>query len=409
MTRRTVKFENKIYIKSGFTIVGPKEGESSYKNCFDVVLKDDKWCEKSFEKCESKMHRDAIFGAIKKAGLNRDDIDILLSGDLLNEIVASNLAARNLESAFLGLFNACSTFGEAILIGSMLLDGGFAKNISCSTSSHFATAERQYRFPLELGNQRKPTAQWTVTGSGCTILSRECPESINTQVCQDDIFLVNYTDNIDEKELKKYNKSLDKQKKDINNELSNIESENFGKSDNDYGKAMPCYACVTGGTIGKVVDLGIDDEANMGAAMAPAAFDTIMTHLEESGRGLEDFDAVYTGDLGRFGKQTLETLFEREGIKLPDYYDDCGASYYKPEQKTYQGGSGTGCVNTIFNGYLLKRLQRGEIRRALIVPTGALLNRDSPLQKETIPGIAHAFVVESFEFGSERGRRDNEY
>jgi stage V sporulation protein AD len=409
MAKRIIQFQNRIYVKSGFTIVGPKEGESNYKNCFDVVLKDDKWCEKSFEKCESKMHRDSIFGAVKKAGMRREDIDIMLSGDLLNEIVASNLAARNMESAFLGLFNACSTFGEAILIGSMLLDGGFAQNITCSTSSHFATAERQYRFPLELGNQRKPTAQWTVTGAGCTVLSRDCPQSRNTEVLQDDIFTVDYTDNLDEKELQKYNKSLEKQKRDINMELSNMEAQNFFKTENDYRKEMPCFVCITGGIIGKVVDLGIDDEANMGAAMAPAAFDTITTYLEESGKDLKHFDAIYTGDLGRYGRQMLTTLMKREGLELPAYYDDCGASYYTPKQKTYQGGSGTGCVNTVFNGSILKRLQRGEIKRALIVPTGALLNRDSPLQKETIPGIAHAFVAESFEYGNERGRRDSEY
>ncbi|MEG1529882.1 MAG: stage V sporulation protein AD, partial [Clostridia bacterium] len=159
MKKRSFALSDGVYIQSGFTIVGPKEGESNFGDCFDIVLNSDQWCESSYEKCECKMHRNAIYGAIKKAGLTPDDIDIMLSGDLLNEISASSLSARSFPIAFLGLYNACSTFGEAILIGSMLVDGGFADTVTCSTSSHYATAERQYRFPLELGNQRPPTAQ----------------------------------------------------------------------------------------------------------------------------------------------------------------------------------------------------------------------------------------------------------
>lgn len=392
---RTFKFPQGVYIKSGFTIVGPKEGDGNFGECFDLVLQDDLWCEKSYEKCECKMHRDAITGAILKAGLKREDIDIMLGGDLLNELSATNLAARNFPTAFCGLFNACATFGEAILVGAMLINGGFAKNITCSTSSHFSTAERQYRYPLELGNQRTPTAQWTVTGSGCTVLSSEKPNMYNARVYEEDIVAVDDTMNIDQKTLEKYKKSIEKQKKVIDKGKSNIIEENFGKEYNDYANPPTHYVKITGGTIGRVVDLGIDDECNMGAAMAPAACDTIKTHFEESGLAPGDYDMIFTGDLGRFGKETLRFLMSKEGITLPETYTDCGASYFTPEQKTYQGGSGTGCVNTVFNGYILKKLQYGELKRILVVPTGALLNKDTPLQKETIPGIAHAFVVES--------------
>ena len=395
---RTFELNTPVYIKSGFTIVGPKEGDGNFGDCFDIVLKDDLWCEKSYEKCESKMHRDAITGAITKAGMEKEDIDILLGGDLLNELSSTSLAARNFPCAFMGLYNACSTFSEAILVGSMLISGGFAKNVTCSTSSHFSSAERQYRFPLELGNQRPPTAQWTVTGAGCTVLSSEKPNNIHSQVYEDDIIAIDNTINVDDKEYEKYLKSIEKQKKVINRDKSNILEENYEKRNNDYSKPITHYVRITGGTIGRVIDLGIDDEANMGAAMAPAACDTILTHFKESGRSPSYYDGIFTGDLGRFGKQTLEYLLSQEGITLPECYMDTGASYFTPEQKTFQGGSGAGCVNTAFNSYILKRMQRGELKRVLVVPTGALLNKDTPLQKETIPGIAHAFTVESEPF-----------
>lgn len=395
---RTFELNTPIYVKSGFTIVGPKEGDGNFGDSFDIVLKDDLWCEKSYEKCESKMHRDAIAGAITKAGMRKEDIDILLGGDLLNELSSTSLAARNFPCSFMGLYNACSTFGEAILMGSMLISGGFAENITCSTSSHYSSAERQYRFPLELGNQRPPTAQWTVTGAGCTVLSSQKPKNINSRVYEDDIIAIDNTINVDDKEYQKYLKSIDKQKKVVNKEKSNIIEENFNKMNNDYDKPLTHYVRITGGTIGRVIDLGIDDEANMGAAMAPAACDTILTHFRESGRDPSYYDGIFTGDLGRFGKETLEYLLSKEGITLPSYYMDTGASYFTPEQKTFQGGSGAGCVNTAFNSYILKRMQRGELKRILVVPTGALLNKDTPLQKETIPGIAHAFTAESVAF-----------
>lgn len=183
----------------------------------------------------------------------------------------------------------------------------------------------------------------------------------------------------------------------INEQKSNILSNNLDSKFNDYTTEATHYVTVTGGTIGRVIDLGIDDEANMGAAMAPAACDTILAHFRESGREPNYYDGIFTGDLGRFGKETLQYLLKQEGVELPPYYMDCGASYFLPEQKTFQGGSGAGCVNTVFNSYILKKMRIGELKRVLIVPTGALLNKDTPLQKETIPGVAHAFTLEAVE------------
>lgn len=394
---RTFQLSKPVYIKSGFTIVGPKEGDGNFGDCFDIVLKDDLWCEKSYEKCESRMQRDAIKGALKKAGIERDGIDILMGGDLLNELSATSLAARNFPCAFLGLYNACATFGESIIVASMLIDGGFAKNVVCTTSSHFSSAERQYRYPLELGNQRTPTAQWTVTGAGCSILSCEKPSARYEKVNEDDIVSIDDTINLDAKQVQKAKKSIDKQKKVINEQKSNMLSNNLDSKFNDYTTEATHYVTVTGGTIGRVIDLGIDDEANMGAAMAPAACDTILAHFRESGREANYYDGIFTGDLGRFGKETLQYLLKQEGVELPPYYMDCGASYFLPEQKTFQGGSGAGCVNTVFNSYILKKMRIGELKRVLIVPTGALLNKDTPLQKETIPGVAHAFTLEAIE------------
>lgn len=394
---RTFQLSKPVYIKSGFTIVGPKEGDGNFGDCFDIVLKDDLWCEKSYEKCESRMQRDAIKGALKKAGIERDGIDILMGGDLLNELSATSLAARNFPCAFLGLYNACATFGESIIVASMLIDGGFAKNVVCTTSSHFSSAERQYRYPLELGNQRTPTAQWTVTGAGCSILSCEKPSARYEKVNEDDIVNIDDTINLDTKQVQKAKKSIDKQKKLINEQKSNMLSNNLDSKYNDYTTEATHYVTVTGGTIGRVIDLGIDDEANMGAAMAPAACDTILAHFRESGREPDYYDGIFTGDLGRFGKETLQYLLKQEGVELPPYYMDCGASYFLPEQKTFQGGSGAGCVNTVFNSYILKKMRIGELKRVLIVPTGALLNKDTPLQKETIPGVAHAFTLEAVE------------
>ena len=362
------QLSNDVYIKSGYTIVGKKEEDGNYSGNFDLVLKDDLWGEKSYEKAECKMHREAISGAIAKANLTIDDIDIMLAGDLLNELSASSFSARNFPTPFLGLYNACSTFSECMILGSILIDGGFADTVTCSTSSHFSSAERQYRYPLELGNQRTPTAQWTVTGAGACVLSKNKPNFEDNRCKSGQIF----------KEMDENNKKY----------ILETSKESF-----KYEKTH--VAKVVEGTIGRVVDLGIDDESNMGAAMAPAAADTIMRHLADFGREPDYYDAIITGDLGRYGKSLLKYILSKDGIKLPDTYMDAGAGYFKPEQQTFQGGSGAGCISSVFNGYILNQLESGALSKILVVPTGALLNKDTPLQKETIPSISHAFVVET--------------
>lgn len=402
--------ERPVYVQSAYSIVGPKEGDGDFGACFDTVLADDLWGERSYEKAESKMHREAIRGAVCLAGTELGDTDIMLAGDLLNEISASSLAMRYFKVPFLGLYNACSTFSEAVLTGAALIDGGAAERVTCSTSSHFASAERQYRYPLELGNQRTPTSQWTVTGAGCTVLGSAPPDEEQIAASRENFkkIMRAMRDECVSEEKERDCKNGSADDGDIYSSRCERLMRKIGKK---FRKAwLPESVCepvcdptytrthivrIAGGTFGKVTDFGLRDESNMGAAMAPAAADTLLAHFKDFGRSASDYDAIFTGDLGRFGKEALDYLLKKEGIDLGCRYDDCGALYFKPEQETFQGGSGAGCVSTFFNGVIVKRLERGELRRVLVLATGALLNKDTPLQRETIPGVSHAFVAES--------------
>ena len=327
--KQTISFAHAPVIVAGYGIVGPKEGQGPLAQYFDEIAQNDLFDQKSYEKAECKMHLLAIERAIERAGLDEQDICALLSGDLLNQIISSSFSARELDIPFLGLYNACSTFGEALVLGSILIAGGFMHSVACSTSSHFSTAERQYRYPLELGTQMTPTAQWTVTGSGCTVLSRQ-----------------------------------------------------------GDGPKITCA------TVGKVVDYDITDANNMGAAMAPAAAYTIAAHFAETGRDVNYYDHIITGDLGIFGSQMLVELLHGDGLDIAERHLDCGKLIFDEGQKVHMGGSGAGCSSSVFNTYVLRQLRNGSMRRILLVPTGALLSKVSSLQGESIPGIAHAVAIE---------------
>ncbi len=325
----TIKFTLPPKIASGYAIVGPKEGLSPLSSYFDYILKNDAFNEKTYEKAERKMLEQAISGAIDKANLLSTDIDILLSGDLLNQIISASFSARQLQTSFIGLFGACSTMTEALAVGACIIDGGCANNVACATSSHFSTAERQFRYPLELGCQRPPTSQWTVTGAGCTILSRE------------------------------------------------------GKGHN-----------ITYATFGRVIDFGINDMNNMGAAMAPAAADTLKNLFRDTNTTPSDYDLIVTGDLGKLGSEILVDLLENYGYKIGENYCDCGQMIYSSNQRTFMGGSGCGCSASVINSYVLNKLDSGDYKKVIIMSTGALVSTTSTQQGETIPGIAHALVIE---------------
>ena len=334
--RSSVFFNNPPRLICGSTIVGDDEAQGPLGGYFDITLEDDTWGEDTWEKAERKMFEHAVRKALDKAGLTPMGIDILLGGDLLNQIISANFAARELEMPFLGLYGACSTMAESILIGSMLIDGGYANRIACAATSHFSTAERQYRLPLEMGAQSTPTSQRTVTGAGCSILA--------DSACGD------------------------------NAQFSSI--------------------YVAGGVIGRVVDLGITDASNMGAAMAPAAADTLKKHLFDTGRTVADYDYIVTGDRGRFGSELFAMLLADSGIDIGNRHLDCGNIIVYSKQNVDCGGSGCGCSAVTLNGYLLPRMEAGDFNRILFMATGALMSPTAGLQGDSIPGIAHGVIIE---------------
>lgn len=400
--RQSFRAERPVYVRSSYTVVGPKEGDGAFGALFDTVLSDDLWGERSYEKAESKMHREAVRGAMCLAGEERDGVDLMFAGDLLNELSASGFAMRYFKVPFAGLYNACSTFSEGMLIGTALISGGAADTVACSTSSHFASAERQYRYPLELGNQRTPTSQWTVTGAGCTVLGARRPTAEEDARNRRDF--AERMRNMREECLKREGEGDGKCDPFCKNGVfsgfarrikAKLRPQTLQEPVADENYRRTHVIRIFGGTFGKVVDFGIDDESNMGGAMAPAAADTLIAHFEDTGTSPSDYDAIFTGDLGRFGKEAFDHLLSREGVSLGDKHRDCGAEFYLPRQKTFQGGSGAGCVNTVFNAMIVKELEKGSWRRVLVLATGALLNKDTPLQKETIPAVSHAFVAES--------------
>ena len=326
---QTVKMENPPSIISTATIVGPKEGDGPLKDYFDLILEDDLWEQESWEKSENKMQEEVVKMALTKANLSEGNMDYLFSGDLLNQIIVSSYSARQLAIPYFGLYGACSTMAESLSLGSMIIDGGFADKVVCCTSSHFSTAERQYRYPLEFGTQRKFSAQWTVTGAGASILSLEGNGPYITYV-----------------------------------------------------------------TTGRVIDPGIVDVNNMGAAMAPAAIDTISKHFKDTGYTPDDYDLIITGDLGSIGKSILIDLMGKEGYDLSMVYDDCGVKIFDNEaQDTHAGGSGCGCSAVVFNGFIYNQLISRNFNRVLLISTGALHSPITMQQGESIPGIAHAVTI----------------
>jgi stage V sporulation protein AD len=329
---QTIFFDKKPKILATGTIAGPKECSGVVGKYVDKALNEDMFGESTYEKAECKMLAYAIAKAIENAGLDEKEVDLLISGDLLNQIISASFAARDFDFPFLGVYGACSTMAESMAIAAAFVNAGYYKKIVAATGSHFSSAERQYRYPLELGNTRPPQSQWTVTGAGgCLIADTgggNCPN-------------------------------------------------------------IPCA------TFGKVVDFGITDVNNMGAAMAPSAADTILRHLQDTRRKAEDYDLIVTGDLGALGSRILKDLTWEKGVDIQANHVDCGEIIYKVIEDEFQGGSGAGCSAVVFNSYIMDKLKTRELRRVLFVATGALLSTVSSGQGESIPCISHAVVVEN--------------
>ena len=328
--KQTVAFKNPPAITSTYSIVGPKEGEGPLAKYFDIILEDEFWGEKTWEKTEAKIVKECIAGCLGNEKVSNEDIDYLFSGDLLNQCISSSFGIRERAIPYFGLFGACSTFVEGMTLGAMAIDGGMADIIIASTSSHFCSAEKQFRFPLELGNQRPPSSQWTVTGSGTAIL-----------------------------------------------------------------KAGGTGPKVTHATTGKIIDMGIKDANNMGAAMAPAAVDTLYQHFVDTGRKPDYYDLILTGDLGFIGKHITTELMLTRGYDIKNNYNDCGCLIFdKEKQDVHSGGSGCGCCATTFSGYIYNLLQKQELKKVLLCATGALMSPTTAQQNESILGIAHAVSIE---------------
>ena len=327
--KRTVELKNKPTIISTSSIVGPKEAEGPLKDYFDINIDDDLYGEKSWEFAESKMVQTVIQHAVSKVNKSISDVNYMIAGDLLNQLLSTSFAAREVSIPFLGVYGACSTMAQSLSIGAMIVDGGFADLVVAATSSHYCTAERQFRFPLELGNQKPMTAQWTVTGSGCSLISN-----------------------------------------------------------NGEGPKIKYL------TIGKVIDEGITDANNMGAAMAPAAIDTIFSYFDDTKDDPNSFDMIATGDLGKVGMQITIDLLKEKGLDISKVYTDCGVEIFDLEaQDVHCVGSGCGCSASVFNGYIYKMLKAKKFNKVMLVYTGALLSPTSTLQKESIPSVAHAVVI----------------
>ena len=330
---QSVKFEEPPIICAAASVVGQKEGDGPFGDVFDQIESDPKVGGDTWEDAEGRLQERAAELAIQKAGCGKEAIRYIVAGDLLGQLMASSFGLAGFDKPLFGVYGACSTMGESIGIGSMLVEGGFADYVLAMTSSHFASAEKQFRFPLGYANQRPKASTWTVTGSGAVV------------IC---------------------------------------------KGDQKQGMAK-----ITGITTGKIVDYGVKDTMNMGACMAPAAASVVAAHFKDFGTDPSEYDQIITGDLGMVGKDILIDILRSEGYDIADRYIDCGIEIYGRDAQAQAGGSGCGCSAVMLAGYVLKQLESGEWKRVLFVPTGALLSVVSFNEGNSIPGIAHAVRLET--------------
>ena len=331
LSRSTIRMSSCPAIVGSAAVGGKKESEGPLAGYYDILCEDTTFGEQTWEKAESRMQKDAINKALEKACLSTTDIDFLFAGDLLNQCTSSTYGLRDLEIPFLGVFGACSTMAESLALSSLFVDNGIAVHAAAVTSSHFCSAERQFRLPLEYGGQRTPTSQWTATASGAAILA--------------------------------------------------------GADKGPFVKEI---------SSGKITDMGITDANNMGAAMAPAACETIKTFLQDTGTKPTDYDLILTGDLGQVGKSLLLELLNRENIDISGVHNDCGLMIYDLEkQDVHAGGSGCGCSASVLCGYILGEIAKGNLNEVLFIATGALMSPTIVQQGESIPGIAHLVHLSS--------------
>lgn len=324
--RYTIRMDQPPSMMGYASVVGKKEGDGPFADEFDQIEEDTTFGEKTWEKAESRMQNDALNKALRKANITPGTVDIIFAGDLLNQCIGTSYGLREFGIPFAGLYGACSTMAESLAMAAIFVEGNFANVAAALTSSHFCSAERQYRLPLEYGGQRSPSAQWTVTGSGAVILGKE--------------------------------------------------------GNGPYVREV---------TFGRMVDLGIKDQSNMGAAMAPAAADTLKHYFDDTGDSPDRFDLIVTGDLGLVGSGLLRELLQKEGVTLGKNYNDCGLMIYdRDKQDVHAGGSGCGCAASVLCSHILNNMKSGQLHEVLFMATGALMSPVSVQQGQSIPSVAHA-------------------
>lgn len=375
--KASISFERPPILLTAASIVGEKEGEGPLAQCFDRIEPDPMLGKDSWEEAESELQRQTAKRCLKKAGLKEEDIRYLFAGDLLGQIVATSFGTEELGIPFFGLYGACSTMGEAMMLGAMTVNAGYADRVMSMASSHFGSAERQFRFPLAYGNQRPLSTTWTVTGCGSVILAGEgiCRKKIP------DDFVRN------------------KMSAEENSEqFMEVNSKQFAETNAKKFAELPeesHFARITGVTTGKIVDMQLKDSMNMGAAMAVAAVDTILQNFRDFGIDQTYYDKIITGDLGAVGQNILFDFMDQAGYDVRGIHMDCGMVIYdSASQDTHSGGSGCGCAAVTLCGYILPKLKSGEWKRVLFVPTGALLSQISFNEGQSVPGIAHAVMLE---------------
>lgn len=326
----SIEFETDVYIYEKASVVGQKEGEGPLASYFDDIINDPLVNENTWEEAESALQNRVVHTLLKKSGLSKKDIRYIFAGDLLGQLMATSYGIMDFQIPVFGMYGACSTMGEAMSIGSAFVAGGYAENVIALTSSHFASAEKQFRYPLDYGSQRPLCATWTVTGSGGVILSSTHKSKIK----------------------------------------------------------------VKGITTGKIVDYGIKDSMNMGAIMAPAACECIYNNFLDFDIEPEEYDAIYTGDLGIVGQKILIDLLYEKGFDISKKHRDCGIEIFDNErQDTHSGGSGCGCSAVTLCAHILRLMEEGELKKVLFVPTGALISPVSFNEGKSVPAIAHGVVI----------------
>ena len=353
--KASLRFEHPAFVASWASVAGKKEGQGPLSGGIDVTEQDEMFGMENWEQAESAMQKQAADLALEKGNIHRREVRYLFAGDLLGQLIATSFGTVDLEIPLFGLYGACSTMGEALSLGAMCVNAGYADRVLALASSHYATAEKQFRFPLGYGNQRAQSATWTVTGCGAVVL--EHGETLKTGMKQ---------------------------------------AENGGDGMGRMGHHF--RVAVTGITTGKLVDMGTKDSMNMGAAMAPAAWNTICQNFEDFGVDASYYDRIITGDLGAVGQKALLDFMKSSGHDITGKHMDCGLEIYdRGEQDVHSGGSGCGCSAVTLCAHILPKLMRGEWNRVLFVPTGALLSTVSYNEGQSIPGIAHGVVLERME------------